>query len=139
MRCSGSLASGHTTYSDMKYQDSYSNSKSKTDQYRKEKQVIISKGQTAACPFKILWRYMSRAKNSQGSEQFIYRLAYRNAGTTALINKNKTISYTPARETVVSRLRKVTGETNIGLHSLRAGVRCKTVRHAKLSASDTFA
>jgi len=64
---------------------------------------------------------MDRAKISPGSDQFIFRPAYSQANTTALINKNKQISYTRARETVVSRLKEVTGEANIGLHSLRAG------------------
>lgn len=38
-----------------------------------------------------------------------------------LIYKDKCLSYTRARETLINRLREVAGNLNLGLHSLRSG------------------
>ena len=94
---------------------------SKTDQYRKGNTVLISQGETSACPMKILKSYMECGGISVGSDQFLFRPVYSNKGKKGLCTKNKPISYTRARETVVARLREVCGQVNLGLHSLRAG------------------
>ena len=95
--------------------------KSKTDQYRKGNAVLISQGETSACPIKILKAYITEAGILTDSDQYLFRPTYSNKGKRGLINKNKPISYTRARETIVSRLREVCGQANLGLHSLRAG------------------
>ena len=38
-----------------------------------------------------------------------------------LIYKNKKLSYTAARESIVSRLKSVSQNLNLGLHSMRSG------------------
>lgn len=38
-----------------------------------------------------------------------------------MISKDKKLTYTRTRECIVSRLRSVMGNSNIGLHSLRSG------------------
>lgn len=96
-------------------------SKSKTDQYRQGNKVLISEGESAACPIKLLRRYILEAGVSLESDVFLFRPAYRSGRKCALIYKNKPISYTRARETIVSRLREVCGDINLGLHSLRSG------------------
>ena len=95
--------------------------KSKTDQYRRGNTVTIAKGNTTACPLKVVGEYFTKAGISFDSDQFIFRPTYCNKGKKALVKKNKQISYTRARETVLNRLREVCGDANIGLHSLRAG------------------
>ena len=45
---------------------------------------------------------------------------FRSGHVCKLIYKNKKLSYTRARECIVSRLKEVSGDLNIGLHSLRA-------------------
>lgn len=95
---------------------------SKTDQYRKGNTVVISKGNSSACPVKILREYMDKAGIPEKSDQFIFRPVYCNKGRKGLSKVNKRLSYTRARETVVARLREVCGEeARLGLHSLRAG------------------
>lgn len=95
--------------------------KSKTDQYRQGNKVLINEGKTAGCPISILKRYISAANVDLKSGDFLFKPAYRSKGKCALINKNKPISYTRARETIISRLKEVCGDANLGLHSMRAG------------------
>lgn len=94
--------------------------KSKTDQFRKGDDVVISKGQTNACPMSIVMRYMVCAGIDSKSDHFLFKPAYGYKGNKYLIHKNKPMSYTRTRETVVARLKEVGKGSNIGLHSLRA-------------------
>ena len=95
-------------------------SKSKTDQFRKGDQVVISKSQTNACPMSIVKRYIASAGIDPRSDHFLFKPAYSSKSKTSLIHKNKSISYTRTQETVVTRLKEVGKDLNIGLHSLRA-------------------
>lgn len=95
--------------------------KSKTDQYRFGKEIVISKGQTSACPYLMLERYVSLGEINLDSDEFLFKQVYRLRGTCRLINKNKPLSYTGAREAIIKRLKSVGGDVNFGLHSLRAG------------------
>ena len=69
----------------------------------------------------MLQRYIEYAKIDLESDHYLLKPAFRVKGECKLIYKNKPLSYKRARETVVARLKEVCGETNIGLHSLRAG------------------
>ena len=94
---------------DIKFYESYLSvhlGKSKTDQYRKGDTVVIAQGSTSACPIIILSNYISKGSISLDSDEYLFRAAYSNRGKKALIKKNKPLSYTRARETVVSRLGK---------------------------------
>ena len=91
---------------------------SKTDVYRKGSEIVIAKGQTAACPYSILRRYVEAANLSLESTSFIFKPAFRSKSLTSLITKNKPLSYTRARECIVKKLSLVAPELNI--HSLRA-------------------
>ena len=97
--------------------------KSKTDQYRQGNSVVISMGQTDACPVQILKTYveMGNIHVAPESAEYVFRPLYCNKGKKGLTKKNKPISYTRACETVLARLREVCGTANLGLHSLRAG------------------
>ncbi len=76
--------------------------KSKTDQYRKGDNIVIHKGNTNACPMKILSRYLECANIEADSDHFLFKPAYCAKGKTALIHKintafihkNKLLSYT---------------------------------------------
>ncbi|XP_072169816.1 integrase/recombinase xerD homolog [Diadema setosum] len=108
---------------DITFHDNYMSvyvSKSKTDQFRKGDEVVISKGLTNACPMRILKRYMECAKIDPKSGHFLFKPAYANKGKVSLIHKNKSMSYTRTHETVVARLKEVGEGLNLGLHSLRA-------------------
>lgn len=96
--------------------------KSKTDQFREGNEVLISKGETVACPVKILKKYLSLANIRKGDE-FIFRPLYRNRNICKVVSVNKPLSYTRARECILTRIKSVPGtqNLNIGLHSFRAG------------------
>ena len=51
--------------------------KSKTDQYRHGDEILISKGDTIACPMKMLKRYISLAKINLKSDHFLFKQVYR--------------------------------------------------------------
>lgn len=96
-------------------------SKSKTDQYRSGNEVTIAKGVTSACPFTMLKRYMVLCDCKMGSDDFLFKPLLGSKGVKRKIFKNKCLSYTRARECIVSRLKEIDSTLNIGLHSLRAG------------------
>ena len=95
--------------------------KSKTDQYRFGNEVVISKGHTAACPYSMLLRYLQLTDQNISSSALLFRPCFRSKDVCTLISKDKPLSYTSARRCLVSRLKEVAGDLNVGLHSLRAG------------------
>lgn len=109
--------------SDIKMFDNYFSlfiRKSKTDQYRFGNELVISKGETAACPFAMLSRYIQLACIDLKSDNFLFRQITRSGSCCKLIYKNKPLSYTGARHAILGRLNLVS-DCNFGLHSLRAG------------------
>ena len=96
-------------------------SKSKTDQYRLGDQIVISKGESVACPYNLLSKYYSICSIDPSSDDFLFKPIFRSGKRCSLIYKNKPLSYTRAKECILARLREVCGDINIGLHSLRAG------------------
>ena len=95
--------------------------RSKTDQYRHGNEILISSGNTEACPVSMYKRYIALANLKVSSEEFIFRPIFRSSGVAKLIYKNKKMSYTSARENIVRRLKIVAPSLNLGLHSLRSG------------------
>ena len=96
-------------------------SRSKTDQYRQGNEILIAKGQTSACPMEMMLRYITLACLDLKSSDFLFKPIFRSKGIPKLIYKNKKLSYTTARETIVTRLKSVNPDANFGLHSLRSG------------------
>ena len=95
--------------------------KSKTDQYRQGNEIRISKGTSVACPVSMYIKYVKLAGFDDCSQQFLFRPIFRSRNICKLIYKNKQLSYTAARENIISRLKLVSGNFNIGLNSLRSG------------------
>ena len=95
--------------------------KSKTDRYRQGNEIVMAKGSSSACPMLMLLKYISMAGISLNSSQFLFKPVYRSKGIAKLIYKDKKLSYTAAKESVLSRLRSVRPDSNLGLHSLRSG------------------
>jgi integrase len=95
--------------------------KSKTDQYRHGDRIVISKGESVACPYTMLQRYMRVAGLSVTDDTFLFKPCYRSKNVCRLIFKDKPLSYTRARECLILRLKEVVQDLNIGIHSLRAG------------------
>lgn len=95
--------------------------KSKTDQYRYGNEVVVAKGETAACPYILLKRYLDISKQTVYDSLYLFRPCFRSHRICSLIYKNKPLSYTRARECIVARLKEVGQDLNLGLHSLRSG------------------
>ncbi|KAK3103157.1 hypothetical protein FSP39_016878 [Pinctada imbricata] len=95
--------------------------RSKTDQYRQGNEILIAEGQTSACPMSMMSRYITLACLDLQSSDFLFKPIFRSKGISKLVYKNKKLSYTTARETIVSRLKSVNPNANFGLHSLRSG------------------
>lgn len=94
---------------------------SKTDKYRKGEGILIAKGDSIACPYRMLQRYIGLAKIDLSSDHFLFKPIYRSGVKCNLIHKNKPLSYTRAKECMLSKLRRIDASSNLGLHSLRAG------------------
>lgn len=97
--------------------------KAKTDQYRNGNEVLISKGNTVACPYSMFNRYLKISEIVLDSNMFLFRPIFRSKNVWKLIykNKNKKLSYTAARQSIISSLKLVAKNLNLGLHSMRSG------------------
>ncbi|XP_053378571.1 uncharacterized protein LOC128548169 [Mercenaria mercenaria] len=95
-------------------------SKSKTDIYRNGSDIVISKGSTSACPYVLLQKYMNAANLNDKPDEFLFKPALRSKNVVSLVKVNKPLSYTRAKECIVSKLKLVAPNRNLGTHSLRA-------------------
>ena len=93
---------------------------SKTDMYREGEKVLIAKGSTSACPYAMLKKYMSSAGLSTSSDKYLFQPACRTGSRCFLLDKDKKLSYTRARECMMQKLRLVAPSLRLGTHSLRA-------------------
>ena len=66
-------------------------------------------------------RYVTLAQLDLQSDEFLFKPVFRSKNVCKLIYKNKKLSYTAARESIVRRLKLVGGDMNLGLHSMRSG------------------
>ena len=87
--------------------------KSKTDQYRDGRKVVIAKGSTSACPVAMLKKYydltglqLLDVKGEDGN-LFLFRPMYRSKSTCKLIKKNKQLSYNRVRKCVLEKLKMI--------------------------------
>ena len=87
--------------------------KAKTDQHKNGNEVLISKGNTVACPFSMFNRYLTISEIALDSKIFLSRPIFRSKNVCKLIYKNKTLSYTAARQSIISRLNLVANDLNI--------------------------
>ena len=98
--------------------------KSKTDQYRKGNEVVISRSGKVSCPVLNLERYMALAgiSTSHKTSDYLFKPLVKVRSGYKVIEKVKPLSYTRARESIVGLLRKFVPSTDIiSLHSFRAG------------------
>ena len=68
-------------------------------------------------------KYVNIAGVDLQSGYFLFRPVFRSKGICKLIYKNKKLSYTSARQSIISRLNSVAKDLNLnlGLHSMRSG------------------
>jgi integrase len=87
--------------------------KAKTDQHKNGNEVLISKGNTVACPFSMFNRYLTISEIALDSKIFLSRPIFRSKNVCKLIYKNTKLSYTAARQSIISRLKLVANDLNI--------------------------
>lgn len=68
----------------------------------------------------MLKRYLDLSKQNCSSSKFLFQPIFKAGGSCSLIHKDKTLSYTRARECILTRLREVAGDIDLGLHSMWA-------------------
>lgn len=95
--------------------------KSKTDQYRDGREVLVAELDSVACPVKAVKKYIDKAGINLDSDHYLFKPMFKCKSKAGLISSNKRLSYTRARESVVNRMKEVAPQLNLGLHSLRAG------------------
>ena len=107
---------------DIKFEPSYVRlfiDKSKTDQHKVGRDVLIAKIGSYACPVGVLHSYLKRTQVSEG---FIFRGLQSAKGGHALRKANKPISYTTLRQDILAALSELgLDKSRFGLHSLRRG------------------
>ena len=112
-------------YKDILFEENYIEIKirrSKSDKFRAGDKVFISKGKTSACAYSMLKRYMDLTGPGADtkSDMFLFRPISSSKRTCKLIDKDKPLSYTRTRECILSKLKSVAPDLNLGTHSLRA-------------------
>lgn len=86
----------------------------KTDVYREGRNFHIAKGSTTVCPVAMLQRYMSCSGLRLDSDMYLFRSACQSGSRCFLLRKDKKISYTWARDCIVTWLKLVVPHLNLG-------------------------
>ncbi|XP_056016259.1 uncharacterized protein LOC125658242 [Ostrea edulis] len=97
---------------------------SKTDVYRRGNDVLIASTGKSTCPVFWLKHYLQLASITEKPDDFIFRSIrfYKSSKRYKLCEINKPISYTRAREILLSALSSIGLNSKLfGLHSLRSG------------------
>ncbi len=72
--------------------------KSKTDQLREERSVVIAETRTDTCPCTLLKLYMQKAVIADNSDEYLFRPIFSSGNLKRLISVNKPISYSSYRQ-----------------------------------------
>ena len=94
---------------------------SKTDHLRHGNDLVIAQGQSVDYPYAMLKRYLEVTAQNTTMNMHLFWPCFRSRNVCRLIYKDKPLSYTRAREAILSRLKEVRNGMNLGLHSLRSG------------------
>lgn len=96
--------------------------KSKNDQLRQGDEVLISEGEGATCPVKILKEYLNMFSIDPMSNEFIFRQLIKTKKSYKLACNNKPISYSTFRDHLRKSLRGLVSDPRVyGTHSFRSG------------------
>ena len=94
---------------------------SKTDKFKEGAWTVIAATEDSVCPKDTLRHYLTLAKFSDTSDEFIFRNIIK-YGTSYKLHKNKKLSYSRAREILLQNLEKNGfSKSCFGLHSMRSG------------------
>ena len=110
--------------------------KSKTDVYREDYWMHLSKLQSALCPIKLFRKYTEAAKIKESEEKFSFRQICHSKQGFKVIDLDKPISYTTVRDILLTSLKNIgLDKTQFGLQSLRSG---EATAAANVGINDRF-
>ena len=98
--------------------------KSKCDQYRQGRTILIARTGTSLDPVVLLYKYLQAADIPVNSEKYIFRgLRYdKKSGKTRLRTSKKPVSYSTIRDEIKTAITSIGFDSSkYGTHSLRAG------------------
>lgn len=98
--------------------------RSKTDIYRRGNSVIIAKTGNDMCPVLWLNKYIDMLGLEKASEDYLFTAVvfFKSQNVYKASNKSKSLSYTRAREILLSSLKEIgLDSSKFALHSLRSG------------------
>ena len=116
----------HIRRENLKFHDGYFSlfiPRSKTDVYNKGNEILISETGNASCPMRFLLRYLTSIEmRHDGTRGFIFRNLNPSDNSSLTANVDLPISYTRAREELLSYLGKICqSPKQYGWHSFRHG------------------
>ena len=96
--------------------------KSKTDQLREGRSVVIAESSSITCPCSLLKLYMLKAQIPENSDEYLFRAISASGNQKRLISINKPISYSTYRQSFKKSFANIVPDiSKFSTHSARSG------------------
>ena len=96
--------------------------KSKTDQLRESRAVVIAETRSSTCPCYLLMAYMSKTHRAGNSEEYLFRPISSSENRKRLVSVNKPISYSAYRDSFKKSFPDIVPDiSRFSTHSTRSG------------------
>ena len=96
--------------------------KSKTDQLRESRAVVIAETRSSTCPCYLLMAYMSKTHRAGNSEEYLFRPISSSENRKRLVSLNKPISYSAYRDSFKKSFPDIVPDiSGFSTHSTRSG------------------
>ena len=96
--------------------------KSKTDQLRENRAVVIAETRSSTCPCYLLMAYMSKAHRTGNSDDYLFRPISSSENRKRLVSVNKPISYSAYKDSFKKSFSDIVPDiSRFSTHSTRSG------------------
>ena len=96
--------------------------KSKTDQLRESRAVVIAETRSSTCPCYLLMAYMSKANRAGNSDDYLFRPISSSENRKRLVSVNKPISYSAYKDSFKKSFSDIVPDiSRFSTHSTRSG------------------
>ena len=96
--------------------------KSKTDQLRENRAVVIAETRSSTCPCDLLMAYMSKAHRAGNSDDYLFRPISSSENRKRLVSVNKPISYSAYKDSFKKSFSDIVPDiSKFSTHSSRSG------------------
>ena len=96
--------------------------KSKTDQLRENRAVVIAETRSSTCPCYLLMAYMSKAHRAGNSDDYLFRPISSSENRKRLVSVNKPISYSAYKDSFKKSFSDIVPDiSRFSTHSTRSG------------------